>query len=218
MTRRVSIPGSDPSPRLLDALNTPAILNLPGLGPEFDVNLLSTLHHHGTPRDFMTNYNRHSPDLLASFLDCMPNPFKSNGTQAPKTIPTAFTGGSNHQAMGAGLSFEQLWGHNDVPSLEQLQQIESRIDSAEKKFGKHYPPVGKAWMSISRMYRHLGSLCHGAERTVQRAQECLNACRGQVRSSSCGSGSSSGHSCDDSFEYLLDRSRSNEMSPAPEML
>lgn len=165
----------------------------------------------GTPRDLAAAANggrggmKHSPPEAGEVPAAFRPPPLGLGLRHGSS---AVSGGGDASTSSAALQaeFPWLWAAGEAPSLAQLQQLEARVDASEQHCGKHYPPVGKAWMTISRMYHSAPGGAAGAARAVARAQECLQACRDQLRSSA-GSGCSSNTSCDDSFEYLLGRVR-----------
>ncbi|KAL4436912.1 hypothetical protein ABPG75_004051 [Micractinium tetrahymenae] len=89
----------------------------------------------------------------------------------------------------------------------QLKEAEAQVMALEKELGTSHPEVGKAYLSLSRLY--LAGCAESASKqlavaALSRAAEIMNVCQLALKRQP---------SCTSSFSYLMDRIRTAEQRP-----
>ncbi|PSC74723.1 Tctex1 domain-containing 2 [Micractinium conductrix] len=89
----------------------------------------------------------------------------------------------------------------------QLKEAEAQVMGLEKELGTSHPEVGKAYLSLSRLYLAGCAESNAKQLAVaalSRAAEIMNVCQLALKRQP---------SCSSSFTYLMDRIRSGEQRP-----
>lgn len=97
-------------------------------------------------------------------------------------------------------------------ALAEIGKVRAVVERLEARMGRNNPQVGKAWLSLARMYQHVGggSKLSGATSTMLReaviaASEALSRARAVCREFASGMGLPEPQACEESFAYLQSR-------------
>ncbi|KAK9820280.1 hypothetical protein WJX72_008553 [[Myrmecia] bisecta] len=132
--------------------------------------------------------------------------FENRSAPGPATGPAATPRGYSHagQPDQCESPYKETSGAN---ASERLFRMESKVKRLERSLGTSHPQVGKAWLFLSRAYQSENSpeYAEKAEVALVRAWQICSACFKTCQQQAS--------SCDQSFNYLLDRIRALSHKP-----
>ena len=96
-------------------------------------------------------------------------------------------------------------------ALAEIGKVRAVVERLEARMGRNNPQVGKAWLSLARMYQHVGGGRSGIapaatlREAVVAASEALARARAVCREFASGMGTQEPPGCIESFTYLQSR-------------
>ncbi|GAX82406.1 hypothetical protein CEUSTIGMA_g9834.t1 [Chlamydomonas eustigma] len=197
------------SPNLFDSL-TPGLFNLPipdSLPSSTPDMINAALQHAG----------------LGSLISPGPSSYGSRrmdgmfSTQLPPP-PSLVLQPRNGSSLGASvISQGQPSTSSDDPVHAQLMDIgkvRAVVERLEARMGRNNPQVGKAWVSLARMYQHVGDSC---KESMDAAAEALSRALAVCRQFSNGLNAAVPSTCEESFTYLMQRVKKLEVRQGSDM-
>ena len=125
-------------------------------------------------------------------------------TQLPHAPSLVLQTEGLHAARGAGGDQSQ-WGaeaRGVQSELDEIGKVRAVVERLESRMGRSNPQVGKAWLSLARMYQHAG---RASAAGMAAAAEALARAQAICRQVSSGMEAPVPPACEQSFAYLMSR-------------
>jgi len=199
----LSIPALTSPHSFIEGLNTPGLLSLPlpDALPTTPDMLAAALAQSGGLHGLM------SPGFFTGLTPRPGNGNKANGSMLPPSRPL------NLGSSAAGLpprpppprkEYGKLSADQVEAELAEISKVQGVVEKLEQKLGGSHPQVGKAWLSVARMYQSVGG---SAEIGMVRAREVL--ARANAAFNACAEESKQPTKSEAEWQYLKDRLSGN---------
>lgn len=119
--------------------------------------------------------------------------------------------GAQQQQQARSREYGALTPQQAQQEMAEVARMKAVVERLELRMGRGNPQVGKAWLSVARMYQHIGgSLPEAKAQAAEALARAQAVCRQFCAEHKCSASSA----CDEGFRYLQTQTGDKDVPPA----